>query len=893
MPRCSHCSAEIAEGSRFCPACGQSTPTEFSTLATDISPVADPSPARKQSSRTPSLSNRPLNLSPGMVLADRYRILGLLGRGGMGVVYKADDLKLGQIVALKFLPDSFSRDVHRIERFHAEVRIARQISHPNVCRVYDVSEIDGHHFLSMEYVDGEDLAALLARIGRLPKSKALEVSHELCAGLAAAHARNVIHRDFKPANVMIDGRGHARITDFGLAIGAEDSRSAELVGTPAYMAPELFDGHPATVQTDLYALGLVIYEMHTGSRPWDARSFEEFRRLHAAGHPPLPASSAADLDPAVERLILRCVDPNPSARPRSALQAVAALPGSNPLAAAIAAGETPSPEMVAAAGDEGSLSAVRAWGLLAAVVAGLLLVMFLSQHSYLPNLLPAPKSPDVLSEEARHIAASIGYSDPGADSAYWFDVVSGYRSYSSRLPASQRYRGLSDEFPYPLQFWYRQSPNPLRTNYPFKITLTDPVPFYSGEWRIGTDSIGRLNYFAAVATPANATGKPAAPPDWAPLFTAAELDFASSRPVVPHLFPDAPSDKTFAWETDSHGKTFHVEGATYRDKIVFFKVVLPWERLDRSTPAKLSLASRFGFAFFLTFVFGMLLLGYFFARRNLKQGRGDLQGAVRVTALIFFVFFAAQALSVHYIGDPDWIFIAFIICSGIALTNGVQFGLLYVALEPYVRRTWPEILISWSRLVGGSWNNPLVGRDVLLGVLFGTAMAVTSTARTVLPEWFDIDMIVVGWPGSQSWRGSAAFLGGVAGNILAIMYAIGSLAVVFLVSKLTRSKTAGLFFGALFSIGPFFVGQNPPVEITVAIVIAVLWLTCLMRVGLLSLCVAEFVVNVLIDGLPTFDFSRWYAWRGLVEIALVAAIAIFAFKVSLGGKSLFGKALED
>jgi len=276
-----------------------------------------------------------------MVLADRYRILGLLGRGGMGVVYKADDLKLGQIVALKFLPDSFSRDVSRIERFHAEVRIARQISHPNVCRVYDVSEIDGHHFLSMEYVDGEDLAALLARIGRLPKSKALEVSHELCAGLAAAHARNVIHRDFKPANVMIDGRGHARITDFGLAIGAEDSRSAELVGTPAYMAPELFDGHPATVHTDLYALGLVIYEMHTGSRPWHARSFEEFRRLHAAGHPPLPASSAADLDPAVERLILRCVDPNPSARPRSALQAVAALPGSNPLAAAIAAGETP------------------------------------------------------------------------------------------------------------------------------------------------------------------------------------------------------------------------------------------------------------------------------------------------------------------------------------------------------------------------------------------------------------------------------------------------------------------------------------------------------------------------------------------------------------------------
>jgi hypothetical protein len=172
-------------------------------------------------------------------------------------------------------------------------------------------------------------------------------------------------------------------------------------------------------------------------------------------------------------------------------------------------------------------------------------------------------------------------------------------------------------------------------------------------------------------------------------------------------------------------------------------------------------------------------------------------------------------------------------------------------------------------------------------------MAVISIVRTVLPDWFNVDMIVVGWPGSQSWRGPMAFLGGVAGNILAIMYAIGSLAVVFLVAKLTRSKTAGIILGAIFSVGPFIAGENLVVEILIAIVFAVLWLVCLMRFGLLPLCVAQFVANILIDGLPTFDFSRWYAWRGLTEIVFVAAIALFAFKICLGKKPVFGATFDD
>src|SRR5439155_15291943 len=148
---------------------------------------------------------------PGALLGGRYRIIGLLGRGGMGEVYRATDLALGQAVALKFLPESTAADERALARFYNEVRVARQVTHPNVCRVYDVGQAEGLHYISMEFVDGEDLASLLRRIGRVPVDKALETARKLCACLAAAHEKGVLHRDLKPANIMIDGRGQVVI----------------------------------------------------------------------------------------------------------------------------------------------------------------------------------------------------------------------------------------------------------------------------------------------------------------------------------------------------------------------------------------------------------------------------------------------------------------------------------------------------------------------------------------------------------------------------------------------------------------------------------------------------------------------------------------------------------
>jgi serine/threonine protein kinase len=208
--QCPKCSAQNLPDSRFCSSCGLafSTPSQMSTVeaaaASPQAPAATPHAARIISSDSVPAGG----FTPGTILADRYRIIGLLGRGGMGEVYRADDLKLGQAVALKFLPPKLADDPVRRERFFAEVRITRQLSHPNICRVYDIAEIDGQHFLSMEYIDGEDLASLLKRIGHLTNEKALDIARQLAAGLAAAHERGVLHRDLKPANIMLDGHGH-------------------------------------------------------------------------------------------------------------------------------------------------------------------------------------------------------------------------------------------------------------------------------------------------------------------------------------------------------------------------------------------------------------------------------------------------------------------------------------------------------------------------------------------------------------------------------------------------------------------------------------------------------------------------------------------------------------
>jgi serine/threonine-protein kinase len=263
--------------------------------------------------------------APGSLIAERYRILSSLGRGGMGEVFRADDLTLGQPVALKFLPELMI-DEFMLERFRNEVRTARRISHPNVCRVYDIGETNNQVFLSMEYVDGEDLSSLLRRNVRLHLNKALEIARKICLGLAAAHDKGVLHRDLKPSNIMIDGRGEVRVMDFGLAGLAheiEDVRS----GTPAYMAPEQLVGKEVTVRSDIYSLGLVLYELFTGKPAFEGNTHDEIMRVRYQSRLDRTSTLVRNLDSAVELVVTRCLEEKPEDRPSSALIVSAALPG--------------------------------------------------------------------------------------------------------------------------------------------------------------------------------------------------------------------------------------------------------------------------------------------------------------------------------------------------------------------------------------------------------------------------------------------------------------------------------------------------------------------------------------------------------------------------------------
>jgi len=838
------------------------------------------------------------------MLAERFRIVGLLGRGGMGEVYRADDLKLGQPVALKFLPHASSQDQSLIDRFHGEVRNARQISHPNVCRVYDIGEVNGDHFISMEYVDGEDLATLLSRIGRLPGDKALEIARQLCSGLAAAHEKGVLHRDLKPANVMIDGHGRARITDFGLALPVEEAR-ADRSGTPAYMAPEQLEGRPASVQSDLYALGLVLYELYTGKRAFDASSFAEWKRKHSETAPTAPSSHVTDVDPAVERAILRCLEKEPNKRPRSALQVAAALPGGDPLAAALAAGETPSPEMVAAAGETEGLRPLVAWLCLAGIVLGVAAAVVMSGQSKLYRRVPLEKPPEALAERAKEVLKNVGYSEVPADRAIGFYEWGDFLRYVNEHDQSKT---RWDNMEYgPMVFWYRSSPRPMgarffATDAPTGGALwTDDPPLdVSGMTLVRLTPRGHLVHLVVVPPQVEQSSGPALPPDWGQLFTAAGLDLSKWTPVESTWTPPVYSDTRAAWTgeiPERPGMPIRIEAAGYRGKPVFFQLIGPMsrpERMQASKPTGAEWATQVVVSFF-----GLLLLAgsVILCRRNLRLGRGDRRGAFRLATAVLAAWEIEWLLGAHHV--PNFYEFAL---AGVSLALGVAFSsfvwVLYVALEPYVRRRWPATLVSWSRLLAGGFRDPLVGRDVLFGCLLSLVGICVVRFAWFVPGW-------LGRPpaqpyGGPTWEllGARAITSTLAGNLYqTIIASLASLALLFLFRTLLRKDWAAaagfvLFFGLVASVGT---GSGDFAVILVPrLILFSLTVFLVIRFGVLAL-VASNVFNVFVGGFPlTTQMSAWYADTSLAGILLMAALAFYAFHTSLGGRSPFGAAeLEE
>jgi Protein kinase domain len=838
---------------------------------------------------------------PGDVLAGRYRIAGMLGRGGMGEVYRADDLKLKQPVALKFLPEALSADGAALARFYQEVSVARQISHRHVCRVYDIGEAEGFHFISMEYVRGEELSSLLKRIGRLPGDKAVETGRQLCAGLAAVHEAGVLHRDLKPANVMLDERGDVRITDFGIAALAGEVRGHDtFAGTPAYMSPEQLAGERLTPRSDIYSLGLVLYELFTGKRAFKAASLADLLRLRQGdSQPSSPSSHVKDLDPLVERIIFRCLERDPDRRPATALQVAAALPGGDPLAAALAAGETPSPEMVAAAPQEGALRPAVAVSLLASLLVLLGLVCFLSKEVALYRQVPLDKSPEVLRDRAAELVKRLGYDAPPADSAYGMGVDREYLNYVSSTDASRsRWEKLRTGQPATIYFWYRQSPLPFDVSNGGFVSERVPARDDAGMTGLTLDTRGRLRSFYAVPPQIDPAPEGSTAPDWGALFAESGLDESRFRPVPSTRTPPHAATSRAAWEgsyPDRPDFKMRVEAAAYDGSPVYFELIDAWDEPREQGPSLSRFTDRALTVLLLTVFITVMVGSALLAWRNLRLGRGDRKGAFRLAAFVFAAFTLRWLFAGHHVPTEDEFF---------NLLESLQstlfwscfFWVVYVAFEPFVRRRWPHRIISWSRLVAGGFRDPLVGRDILVGAVFGVGIILCNFFLTdLVPRW-------LGYPPREPWfdypatqlLGIHSAANGIVQQFFAALLQpfILLFFLLLLYIVLRRERLAAL---ALWLLGALALSltQESLAGVPFACLAAFLAVWVMYRHGLLATISAIYFLHLNIFFPITSELTAWYAGDFVLALGLALALAVYGFRISLAGGPLFGRGLLE
>ncbi|HEX6187489.1 MAG TPA: serine/threonine-protein kinase [Pyrinomonadaceae bacterium] len=865
--------------------------------------IRQPPPKGKSATPTSSRSTSTGSRSEGKFLAgtllnERYRITGLLGRGGMGEVYKAEDLKLDQTVALKFLPEHFSEDPVAHERFIGEVRTARQVSHPNVCRVFDIGEVDGAQFLSMEFIDGDDLSSLLLRIGRLPPDKALEIARQLCAGLHAVHQAGILHRDFKPANVMIDGRGKARITDFGVAGLESELKEGAIAGTPAYMSPEQITGKELTPKSDIYSLGLVLYEVFTGKRAFAGDTIGELLRKHKSAAPTTPSEVIKDIDPLVEKVILRCLEKDPRERPVTALQVAMMLPGGNPLEAAIAAGETPSPEMVAAAPKKGALKPTIAVACLATVVLLFAFIAFYSENIRHHEWMPLEKSPEALTERADSILKKLGYIKAPIDTDYGFE--NDFFSYASENQSPNHFERLRSGQPAVIYFWHRSSPRYLEPWYDVLVLLNDPPNDVAGMTKIILDVRGRLLEFQAVPPQVKDKTAQATEVDWATLFTEAGLDIRNYRQTEPNWTAPFFADSSMSWEgphVDHAEIPVRIEAATYQGKPVYFQVVAPWDKPLRQEETVLTPQRKVAVAIAIPVVFIVIIAAVFLARSNLRQGRSDRKGAFKIAIFVFLMALAGNLLIADHIPELTKEIPLLTKMAGYSLLGAVMIGLIYLALEPYARRRWPSLIISWNRLLVGDWRDPMVGRDILVGGMLGlghtaaiylTVLLITWSSGGAVPNsglnlWY-LESVRHLW---------ATFLIFLPSAVFAPFFFL--LLLILLVTVFRKQWLAtAVFWVLLFAVtGLAFYSELHWVSWLGAALITTIAVLCLARFGLLAMISRAVFFELSFHNAITSDFSSWYFGNTIFAAVVLFGLAIYGFYISVAGQKVFQRTLLE
>jgi serine/threonine-protein kinase len=653
------------------------------------------------------------------------------------------------------------------------------------------------------------------------------------------------------------------------------------------MSPEQLAGTEVTVKSDIYALGLLLYELFTGRRAFDAASLMELMKLQEQAAPASITSVAKDLDPAAERVIMRCLDPDPRRRPSSVLAVAAGLPGGDPLAAAMAAGETPSPDLVVAAGETEGLAPRLAIAWLAAVLVGLVVVEALAPSQTLTAKLPLENSPEALSRDAQRLLRDFGYIARPADRAWSLSYHGDYVfDYINKHPAEakSRWRNPAVGQPPLIHFWYRQSPAPMAAVRGFEVAVNfaDPPMETSGMVRLRTDLDGKLQQFEAVPPQVEAPAAPPAPPfDWSKLFQAAGLDMSRFQPTDPQWSPLVNADARAAWTgtADSVSTPLRVEAAAWRGRPVFFRITGPWS-VPEQNPAPAAKANQIPS---LILVYLALISACIIAWRNVRAGKSDHRGALKMGGLYFLSMFGARLLFAHHTGtlaelDVFWKTVS------LALINGGAVWVFYLALEPWVRRSWPHTLIGWNRFAAKGLRDPLVGRDLLYGMGFGSVLAGLLLVETAFhgnsgqPYLPDLDAL-------NGVRYELSFL--LNGLDNAVFAGLLSLFILFLLRAVLRKQwLAMILFVAISALAQAFGSSTPWVDYSVAAASAAVVAFVLLRFGLLAALSANACLQFLESCPPTMDFSSWYFGLAMIPPILVALIAIYGFRIALAGRPL-------
>ncbi len=800
---------------------------------------------------------------PGTLVAGRYRIANLLGRGGMGEVYRADDCRLHRTVALKFILPGCGWDGAALARFYQEARVALAVTHPNVCRMYDLGDAGGEPFISMEYVDGETLVSLLRRVGRAPPEKAVELARQLCAALGAAHSAGILHCDLKPGNVMIDGRGRVRLTDFGIAVAADHAAGARGAGTIGYTAPELLEGSAPSVRSDIYALGLVLYELFTGRK-----AFPEGLDPSQGAQPVPPSRVVEGLDPEVERIILQCLACDPVDRPASVYQVAGVLSGGDPLQAALAAGETPPPEFVVAAGPRGTLRRSQAVAVAAVAVGCFAAVILLADRTCALSGMTLDKSPDVLSEKAGLVLATLGDGLTAGDASGRLRLR--YTARSEAQPAPSRLAAPE------VIFDYTTDP-PTESTPGLQAMSAKPV-----STRVLLDASGRLlSYRRSPATTDVVTDNAAR--SWLAAAALAGVALDSLEPATPN--PPAFAAAHRAWQgrlAAEPDRTVRVEGGAIGDRITYYDVVGGPRPAPDAGRDRQSLIREASLALLVITLPAALVL----ARRNLRAGKGDRRSAWRLGVLLFGLGVLLGLLEHRRVPDLMDEVLALLGVLPIAVFVGVVAWAYYIALEPYVRRLWPLSIVSWTRLLAGRWADPLVGRDVLIGTIAGLGLTLVRQLSVLLDMRLSGEAVPVLPPPEANLGYLTGFEHTVGSLVYATRIGVGRSLILVMFMLLLRlasgsQRIASAVFLTVIAVACMMGSESLTAASAMCCVLMALGiLLILVRAGFLSLVACLFVMFAITSGPITSNFQTWYAGSMAYTLFAPALLVLLGLRLS-------------